>query len=65
MAGKSAHIAGVIARANTLTIRLIAPAPDLLARVAEPGFCAVPSDTPIDPKGVRVIPSAGPYRVAS
>jgi YVTN family beta-propeller protein len=65
MAGKTAHIAGVIARANTLTIRLTAPAPSLLARVAEPAFCAVPSDTPIDPKGVRVIPSAGPYRVAS
>jgi YVTN family beta-propeller protein len=65
MAGKEAHIAGVIARANTLTIRLTAPAPSLLARVAEPGFCAVPSDTPIDPKGVRVIPSAGPYRIVS
>ncbi len=65
MAGKSAHIAGVIARANALTIRLTAPAPDLSARLAEPFFCAVPSDTPIDPNGVRLIPSAGPYRVAS
>ncbi len=65
MAGKTAHIAGVIARGNTLTIRLTAPAPSLLARVAEPALCAVPSDTPIDPKGVREIPSAGPYRVAS
>ena len=65
MAGKTAHIAGVIARGNTFTIRLTAPAPSLLARVAEPAFCAVPSDTPIDPKGVRGIPSAGPYRVAS
>jgi YVTN family beta-propeller protein len=65
MAGKSTHIAGVIARANTLTIRLTAPAPSLLARVAEPAFCAVPSDTPPDPKGVRAIPSAGPYRVVS
>jgi YVTN family beta-propeller protein len=65
MARKAAHIAGLIARANTLTIRLSAPAPDLLARVAEPAFCAVPSNTPPDPKGVRVIPSAGPYRVAS
>jgi peptide/nickel transport system substrate-binding protein len=65
MAGKTAHIAGVIARGNTLTIRLTAPAPSLLARVSEPAFCAVPSDTPIDPKGVREIPSAGPYRVAS
>jgi YVTN family beta-propeller protein len=65
MAGKTDHIAGVIARGNTLTIRLTEPAPSLLARVAEPAFCAVPSDTPPDPKGVRGIPSAGPYRVAS
>jgi YVTN family beta-propeller protein len=65
MAGKTAHIAGVIARGNTLTIRLVAPAPDLLSRTAEPALCAVPSDTPVDPQGVRVIPSAGPYRVAS
>jgi YVTN family beta-propeller protein len=65
MAGKAPHIAGVITRGNTLTIRLVAPAPDLPARITEPAFCAVPSDTPIDPQGVRVIPSAGPYQVAS
>ncbi|HEX5812283.1 MAG TPA: ABC transporter substrate-binding protein [Pseudonocardia sp.] len=65
MAGRAPHIAGVIARASTLTIRLTAPAPDLPARTTEPAFCAVPPNTPIDPKGGRVIPSAGPYRVAS
>jgi YVTN family beta-propeller protein len=65
MAGASAHIAGVIARGDMLTIRLVAPAADLPARTTEPVFCAVPSDTPIDPRGVRLIPSAGPYRVAS
>jgi peptide/nickel transport system substrate-binding protein len=65
MAGKADHISGVTARGNTLTIRLTAPAPDLPTRLAQPFFCAVPSDTPIDPKGLRVIPSAGPYSVAS
>jgi YVTN family beta-propeller protein len=65
MAGKATHIAGVIARGNKLTIRLTAPAPDLLSRVTEPAFCAVPTDTPIDPNGERVIPMAGPYTVAS
>ena len=64
MAGKAPHIAGVRVQGNKLTIRLRARAPDLLARLAQPFFCAVPSDTPIDPKGVTVI-SAGPYRVAS
>jgi peptide/nickel transport system substrate-binding protein len=65
MAGKAAHISGIAARGDALTVRLTAPAADLPARLAQPFFCAVPSDTPIDPGGVRVIPSAGPYRVAS
>jgi peptide/nickel transport system substrate-binding protein len=63
MAGKASHIAGVVARGDTLTIRLLAPAPDFLSRIAQPAFCAVPSNTPI--KGARLIPSAGPYYVAS
>jgi peptide/nickel transport system substrate-binding protein len=65
MAARTSHLAGVIATGDTLTIRLQAPAPDLLARIAEPPMCAVPSDTPLDPGGVRTIPSAGPYYVAS
>ena len=64
MAREADHIAGVTVRANTLTIRLTRPAPDFLSRIAEPFFCAVPSNTPIDLKGAR-LPSAGPYRVAS
>ncbi len=65
MAGKATHLGGVIARGNTLTIRLTAPSDDLPARTTEPAFCAVPTDTPTDPNRVRVIPSAGPYRVAA
>ena len=65
MAGTAPHISGVVARGDTLTIRLIAPAPDFLSRIAEPAMCAVPSETPVDPQGVRVIPSAGPYYVSS
>jgi peptide/nickel transport system substrate-binding protein len=65
MAGKTPHIAGVMARGDTLMIQLNAPAPDFLARIAEPPMCAVPTDTPIDPSGVRTMPSAGPYYVAS
>jgi YVTN family beta-propeller protein len=63
MAGKASHIAGVVANGDTLTIGLDAPAPDFLSRIAQSAFCAVPSNTPI--KGARVIPSAGPYYVAS
>jgi YVTN family beta-propeller protein len=65
MAGNAAHVAGLTATGDTLTIRLTALAPDLPSKLAQPFFCAVPSDTPVDPKGVRVIPSAGPYTVAS
>lgn len=65
MAGRAPHISGVTAQGNRLIVRLTAPAPDILSRLSEPFFCVVPSNTPIDPRGVRLIPSAGPYRVAS
>jgi peptide/nickel transport system substrate-binding protein len=66
MSGKASHIAGVIAHGNTLTIRLLAPAADFLARISQPdASCAIPSDTPVDRNGKNVIPSAGPYYVTS
>jgi YVTN family beta-propeller protein len=64
-AGKAPQIAGIVVRGNELTIHLIAPAPDFPAQTAGQAMCAVPSNTPIDPKGVRLISSAGPYYVAS
>ena len=65
MAGTAPHIAGVVARGNTLTVHLTARAPDLATRLAMPFFCAVPLGTPVNPTGVPVIPSAGPYYVVS
>lgn len=65
MAGKATHISGVIARGNDLTIHLLKPEPDIVSRLAQPFFCAVPSNTPIDPKGVGAMASAGPYYVTS
>jgi YVTN family beta-propeller protein len=64
-AGKARDIRGLEARGSKLVIRLTEPAPDLPARLALPFFCAVPTNTPIDPRGVRTVPSAGPYYVAS
>jgi YVTN family beta-propeller protein len=64
-AGRARHIAGVTAFGNTLTLRLTRPAPNFLARISLPFFCAVPIGTPIDPDGLRKVPSAGPYYVAS
>jgi len=65
MAGKASGISGVIADGDKLIIRLRAPAPDFLSRIALPGFCPVPTDTPINPAGEATVPSAGPYYVAS
>jgi peptide/nickel transport system substrate-binding protein len=58
-------LAAVTARGRLLTIRLTAPSPNLLHRLALPFFCAVPLGTPIDPAGLRKVPSAGPYYVAT
>jgi YVTN family beta-propeller protein len=65
MSGRAQHISGVVARGDRLTIRLVTPQPDFLSRLALPIFCAIPADTPIDPRGVPVIPAAGPYHVTS
>jgi YVTN family beta-propeller protein len=63
--GNAAHISGVVADGDKLSITLAARAPDFPTRIAMPFFCAVPLNTPIDPKGVPAIPSAGPYYIAA
>jgi MarR-like DNA-binding transcriptional regulator SgrR of sgrS sRNA/predicted Ser/Thr protein kinase len=65
-AGKVAHIRGIAADGDRISITLRRPAGDLPARMAMPNFCAVPPSTPVSPGGLhRPIPSAGPYYVAS
>jgi YVTN family beta-propeller protein len=61
--GRAHHISGLVARGNTLTLRLIRPSATLPERVALPAFCAVPLGTPIDPEGLPTVPGAGPYYV--
>jgi ABC-type oligopeptide transport system substrate-binding subunit len=63
--GKAKHISGLKVSGNKLTVTLSKVAPDFLSRIAMPFFCAVPTSTPINPKGERAIPSAGPYYIAS
>jgi peptide/nickel transport system substrate-binding protein len=65
MAGKANHIKGVVVNGDTLTIHLVRPQGDFPTRIAMPAFCAVPSGAPIDPRGVGMLPSAGPYYVSS
>jgi peptide/nickel transport system substrate-binding protein len=64
-AGKTKHISGISARGNILTVRLTRASPDIVSRLAQPLFCPVPLGTPVEPKGVNSVPSAGPYYVAS
>lgn len=61
--GKTRHIAGVTAHDNRLTFKLTKADGGFLTRLAMPFFCPVPTDTPIDAKGMRIA-SAGPYYVA-
>ena len=64
-AGKAKHISGISVHGNKLTIRLTDDSGALPGQLASPFFCAVPSDTPIDPNGVPTVASAGPYYVSS
>ena len=64
VAGKTRGISGIVARGNTLTIRLSRPKGALLANLADSAACAVPLGTPAV-GGLNAIPSAGPYYIAS
>jgi ABC-type oligopeptide transport system substrate-binding subunit len=58
-------VSGVRAQGNHLIISMTHSAPDLLARLAMPFFCALPANTAHDPNGVNAPPAAGPYYVAN
>src|SRR3954454_22533463 len=57
-------VSGVKVKGSHLIINLTKPAPDFLARVAMPFFCAVPTNLAHDPNGVLAPASAGPYYIA-
>ena len=62
-AGKRPSASGVVARGNTLVVRLKRPVPDFPAWTTMPFFCAVPPGLPANPEGVGAFPAAGPYHV--
>jgi peptide/nickel transport system substrate-binding protein len=64
-AGSAKRLSGVTAQGNRLTVRLTRAAPDFLNRVAMTFFCAVPANLPIEPNGVKLPPTAGPYKFVS
>jgi ABC-type oligopeptide transport system substrate-binding subunit len=61
----SGGIPGVIAKGNTLTIKLTQPAPDFMSRMTMPFFCPLPPNTPMDPNGINNPPGSGPYYIAA
>jgi YVTN family beta-propeller protein len=63
--GKAREISGIVARRETLTIRLSQPDGGFLANLAGGSACAVPRDTPAVAGGINDVPSAGPYYIAS
>jgi ABC-type oligopeptide transport system substrate-binding subunit len=58
-------VTGVKVRGSHLLVTLTHAAPDFLARVAMPFFCAIPASTAHDPNGVLTPAAAGPYYIAS
>jgi YVTN family beta-propeller protein len=63
--GKAKDVSGIVVHGTKLSITLSRPAPNFLARIAMPLFCAVPLNTPPNARGIATIPSAGPYYIAS
>jgi peptide/nickel transport system substrate-binding protein len=64
---RTAHVSGIVADGDRLTITLEAPAPDFLRRLTLPYFCPLPLGTPTVPRGLDPIPplaAAGPYYLA-
>jgi peptide/nickel transport system substrate-binding protein len=62
LAGRAATARGVVARGNTLVIRLKRPVPEFPHRTTS--LCAVPPDLPADREGIGAYPAAGPYYVS-
>ena len=65
VAGKAATASGVKASGQKLTITLTKPDGSLLSKLAMNFFCALPTNTAIDPNGINTFSSFGPYYVAS
>jgi DNA-binding SARP family transcriptional activator len=70
--GKRPSISGIRVHGNTLSITLVRPSMDFLARLTAPFFCPVPTGTPFigggpyipNPSGGGTVVSDGPYYVA-
>jgi ABC-type oligopeptide transport system substrate-binding subunit len=60
-----ANVPGAIARGNKFILKLTHPDGGMLSKLAMPFFSAISLKTKVDPHGVTVYPSAGPYYISS
>jgi peptide/nickel transport system substrate-binding protein len=58
------HVSGITVNGDQLQIQLTQPDGSLIQKLSTPFACAIPKDTPIDPKGVHTIAGAGPYYIS-
>ena len=75
VAGKAAHVSGIRARGDTLSVTLVEPSGDFLTRISLPYLCPVPSTVPFRPSRrsraavvralLRVIDGRRPCRAAA
>src|SRR5919201_1314771 len=59
-----ANVSGAIAKGNKFILRLTHPDGGMLSKLAMPFFSAISLKTKVDPHGVTVYPSAGPYYIS-
>src|SRR5919197_4742081 len=60
-----ANVPGAIARGNKFILKLTHADGGMLSKLAMPFFSAISLKTKVDPHGVTVYPSAGPYYISS
>jgi peptide/nickel transport system substrate-binding protein len=58
------HVTGITVSGDQLQIQLTQKDGSMAQKLATPFACAIPNDTPIDPKGVHTIAGAGPYYIS-
>jgi peptide/nickel transport system substrate-binding protein len=63
--GLPAHVSGIKVTGDQLSITLTQPDAGMLSKLATPFACAIPKNTPVNPKGVQSIAGAGPYYISN
>jgi peptide/nickel transport system substrate-binding protein len=58
------HVSGITVSGDQLTIQLTQKDGSIVQKLSTPFACAIPKDTPVDPKGVHTIAGAGPYYIS-